>query len=306
MLSHRQGLTPALVRFVLPCLFLAATANDAPLPTYHTGASEVRISFFATDENNRTVDTVTKDDFAVVDGGLVIRDFRSLTRSNETVLDVVAVVDASESVAGRFRQARDGVLQLLSEESLAGNDSISVVSFSGLRPSLLCARDCRSAGAEQRLLEVKASGSTPLFDALAYAASLSANRQTPGARQILILFSDGNDTISMTSARQALEAIIASGALLYTVDLNEPGDLSGGSALLQAMAEASGGRSFSFHEGTVNVLQAALADLRASYVVTYPLPNRLGGLHSLRILPKHNLNLRFHCRGGYYYESSVR
>jgi len=305
MLSHRQGWSLALVASLFPCVFITGSANDAPVATYHTGASEVRVTFFATDQNNQLVDTVVKDDFAVVDGGMVIRDFRSLTRSNETALDVVAVVDTSESVAPRFHTAMNDVLQLVSERPLAGDDNISVLSFNGLRPLLLCTRDCRSPAAGQRLLAVKAAGPTPLFDALVYAANFSSGRRVPGVRQVLVLFSDGNDTISMTSAREALKAITASGALLYTVDLNESADASTGSIVLQRMADATGGRSFSVREGAVNVLQAALADLRASYVVTYPLPSHTAGFHSLRILPKHNLNLRFHCRSGYYYEDRI-
>jgi VWFA-related protein len=306
MLSHRQGWSFAVVPFVIPFVFLARAANDSPMATYHTNASEVRVAFFTTDENNHLVESVVKDDFAVVDGGMVIRNFRSLTRSNETALDVVAVVDASESVSPRFQTTMNDVLQLVSQKSLANDDNISVMTFSGLRPILLCARDCRSPSAGQRLRAVKASGPTPLFDALAYVADFISSRRAPGVRQVLILFSDGNDTISMISAHDALKAVVASGALLYAVDLNQSRDASNGSALLQRMAEATGGRSFSVQEGAVNVLQAALADLRASYVVTYPLPSRAAGFHSLRILPKHNLNLRFHCRSGYYYEESIR
>jgi len=311
MLSHRQGWSFVLIPFVIPFVFCAEGTNDTPTATYHTGASEVRVTFFATDQNNRLVETVGRDDFAVVDGGMVIRDFRSLTRSNETALDVVAVVDASESVVPRFQAAMNEVSQLVSQKSLAADDNISVVSFSGLRPVLLCSRDCRNPAAVQRLLAVKAAGPTPLFDALAYAANFSSSRRAPGVRQVLILFSDGNDTISLTSARDALTAVIASGALLYTVDLNRSDlsqsmDASSASSVLERMAEATGGRSFSVRESAANVLQAALADLRASYVVTYPLPSRAVGFHSLRILPKHNLNLRFHCRSGYYYDESIR
>lgn len=287
MLSHRQGQSSALVAFLFPCVFITGSANHTPMVTYHSDASEVRVTFFATDQNNQLVDTVVKDDFAVVDGGMVIRDFRSLTRSNETALDVVAVVDASESVAPRFHTAMNDVLQLVSQRPLATDDNISVVSFSDLRPVLLCTGDCRSPAAGQRLLAVKPAGPTPLFDALTYAANLSSSRRVPGVRQVLILFSDGNDTISMTSARDALKAITASGALLYTVDLNESTEASGGSIVLERMAEATGGRSFSAREGAVSALQAALADLRASYVVTYPLPSHEAGFHSLHILPKH-------------------
>jgi len=285
--------------------FVFAGSGDDLAATYRTTVSEVRIPLFATDEKNRPVDKIGKDDFAVVDNGMVVRDFRSLMRSDETALDVVAVVDASESVAPRFQATVNDVLQLVSQKQLATDDNVSVMSFGGLQPVVICARNCRNAAAEQRLLAVKAAGATPLFDALAYGAKFISDRQTPGVRPVLILFSDGDDTISKTSPRDALEAVIASGALLYTIDLNKPGDASNGSDALQQMAEATGGRYFSVGEGVVHVLEAALEDLRASYVVTYQLPSRAVGFHSLRILPKHNLNLRFHCRNGYYYETSI-
>jgi hypothetical protein len=105
--------------------------------------------------------------------------------------------------------------------------------------------------------------------------------------------------------RDAMHALIASGALLYAVDTNQPGENPRGSWALQGMAEATGGRYFSMQEGAANVLQAALEDLRASYVVTYNLPGSEAGFHSLRILPKHNLNLRFHCRNSYYYGTDI-
>jgi VWFA-related protein len=304
MLSHRQSWLSAAVLFVFPFALFAGRANDTSTIPYRIGAYEVRVTFFATDQSNRLVETVGKDDFAIVDSGTVVRNFRSLTRSNQTALDVVLLVDASESVAPRFQAAMHDALRLISQEPPASDDNISVVSFAGLQPVLVCTRDCRTVAAEHRLRAVKAAGVTPLFDALTYAANLVASGQTPGVRQVLILFSDGNDTISKASARDAVEAVMASDALLYTIDLNDPRHASEGSATLQQMAEATGGRSFSLHEGAVQVLQAALADLRASYLVTYQLPSRAVGFHSLRILPKHNLNLRFHCRSGYYYEKS--
>jgi hypothetical protein len=116
------------------------------------------------------------------------------------------------------------------------------------------------------------------------------------------LFSDGGDTISRTSAREALDAVISSGAVLYAVRLQPSTQTSNASDCLESMAEATGGRSFSLQSGAVNILERILADQRASYVVTYPLPSRVAGFHSLRILPQHNLNLRFHCRRGYNYE----
>ena len=295
----------ALLLLILPALVFAASANDPPAATYRTTVSEVRVTFFTTDENNHPVDTVRKDDFAVVDSSMVVREFRSLSRSDETRLDVVVVVDASESVAPRFQATMNEVLRLVFQRQVTTDDNISVVSFGGPQPAVICTRNCRNPAARGSLLAMKAAGATPLFDALAYGVELISRRRTPGVRPVLILFSDGNDTISKTSAQDALRSVIASGTLLYAVDMNKPGDASYGSAALQQMADATGGRYFSFREGAANVLQTALVDLRASYVVTYQAPTPAVGFHSLRILPKHNLNLRFHCRNGYYYGTDI-
>jgi VWFA-related protein len=129
---------------------------------------------------------------------------------------------------------------------------------------------------------------------------------------VLILFSDGDDTISKISAREALQTVVSAGALLYTIDLNAI-DSKGraknrddsGSQVLRQMAEATGGRYFCTREQATDALQSALEDLHASYVVTYELPSRAAGFHTLRILPKHNTNLQFHCRNGYFYGTGV-
>ena len=121
---------------------------------------------------------------------------------------------------------------------------------------------------------------------------------------MVILFSDGGDTISRISGSEALQSLIESGALLYAIDLNDSGR-SHGSAILRQMTEATGGQYFSSQHSAVTVLQSVFEDLRASWVVTYEVPDTTLGFHALRILPKHNSNMRFHCRGGYYYGSSV-
>jgi VWFA-related protein len=260
----------------------------------------VRVTFFATDENNRLVASIDRNDFAVVDGDKVIRDFRSLTRADETKLDVVVLVDASESVAPRFHSIAEQVQRLISRKH--SGDDLSIITFSGLRPAVLCAASCGGAPTENKVRSLSPTGATPLFDSLVFSARYVADRHTPGVRQVLILLSDGNDTISGSSARQALDAVIGTGALLYTINPNKTARDVKGSLALQEMAEATGGRSFSAQDDVAEVLEAALADLRASYVVTYPLPSRTAGFHSLRILPKHNLNLRFHCRRGYFYD----
>jgi Mg-chelatase subunit ChlD len=302
-LSQKQGWSFAVLLAIFPCIFFASTKNEAPSVTFRASTSEVRISFFATDEKNHLVQNLTQNDFAVVDSDTVIRDFRSLAHSNETALDIVLLVDTSESVAARLPGISEDVLRVASQASQSSGDTISVIAFSGLKPSVLCAADCGDTDIGPHFANFKPFGVTPLFDSLVFAADFMKGRMNPAKRQVLILFSDGNDTISQASGREALSAIVDSGAIVYTVDMNSPRQPTNGSTVLRQLAESAGGRCFSARSNPTAVLEAVIADLRSSYIVTYQLPSHAAGFHSLRILPKHNLNLRFHCRRGYFYEN---
>jgi VWFA-related protein len=336
------------VLFIFPSASFAQVLADdtdgsSALPAYRSTVSEVRVTFFATDENNHSLATLSKSDFAVVDNERVVRNFQSFTHSDETSLDVVALVDLSESVAPRSRVVMRDVLQLVAQEQSIPGDDISVLSFGGassgtlgdafaqasggLRPAVLCSSGCRTSGSIKKLSAVKSGGATPLFDALIFAADFISQRchlsGRHDVRSVLILFSDGYDTISLHSAREALQAVLDEGALIYSVDTGKPdiqssnqvssnqatSNQASGSMFLRRVSEATGGRYFPYspdpsrQDGTSAVLNAVLEDLRASYVVTYNPPTHEAGLHSLRLLPTHNLNLTFHSRNVYDYES---
>lgn len=304
MLSHRQGWSLFVLVLCFSCRAWSADPTDSSIEKYRTGTSEVRVTFFATDEKNRTVDRVTSDDFAVVDNDMVVRDFRSLAHADETSLNISLLVDTSESVAAQFDETRSGLLRLLAEQTGSTRDGLSLITFSGLHPTPLCSGDCRGFAARQKILALKPGGPTPLFDTLVYAARFISRHHMAGAREVLILFSDGNDTVSMASARGALDAVVATGAILYTIAPVPKRGAYPGNAALEQMGAATGGRSFFMQQDTVATIDRVLSDLRASYVVTYKLPTHLVGFHSLRILPKHNLGLQFHCRRGYFYDEA--
>ena len=98
----------------------------------------------------------------------------------------------------------------------------------------------------------------------------------------------------------AIEEAQRAEVIIYTISTNVSGTKSRGDKILEAMADATGGRYFTIGEGAVKVLGDVLEDLHAAYVVTYQLPSRDIGFHPVRILPTRNLNLRFRCRHGYY------
>jgi VWFA-related protein len=295
--------------FLLPIPFSVAQDRSAPRPeesqtlTYRSSVSEVRLVFFATDEHNRSVQNLQKDDFAIVDNERVIRDFTSFTRSTAIKLDVIVLLDSSGSVLPRFKQELKEIRQLLSNWNRSPDDDVSVLSFGGAETHPVCAGDCSHLTAD-RMASLPKGGATPLFDALSSATSLLSQRRKPDVWPVIILFSDGDDTISKVSFHDVLEKVMASGAQVYTIDVARGGRPSHGTATLQILANNSGGRYVELREGAVGIFDEVMNDLHAGLLVTYPLPESRSGFHSIRILPTHNLNLQFRCRRGYYHHAA--
>jgi len=277
--------------------------QDSLTPTYHSAASEVRLVFFATDERNHPVEELQRDDFAVIDDERVIRDFRSFTRSALIKLDVIVLLDSSESVLPQLEQEVSDVQQMISQWPWTPGDNVSVLSFAGLQTRCICAGNCRTAFTADRVAALPSGGATPLFDAVEIAADSLVRRSQPDVWPVIILFSDGDDTISKSTFHEALKKILASGAQVYAIDVSPPGRPSNGTATLHRMADYSGGRCLGIGEGAVRIFSQVIDDLHSARVVTYALPKSSADFHAIRILPTHNLNLQFRSRRGYYSQS---
>src|ERR1019366_8542767 len=76
---------------------------------------------------------------AVVDKDVIVRKFESFTRSDWTKLEIAILIDASESVTPRFRHEIADVLDLISQTAGILDENLSMFSFHGLEPALLCA-----------------------------------------------------------------------------------------------------------------------------------------------------------------------
>ena len=278
-----------------------AGAQESSNLTYHSSASEVRLVFFATDEHDRPVEVLQQDDFAVIDDETVIREFRSFTRSAPSQLDVTVLMDFSESVLPQLQQETTNVLHLIALWPWSPGDTLSVLSFNGTEAHVICAGTCRSLLTADQFGSLRLGGSTPLFDALEIATNALVQRSEPETWPVIILFSDGEDTISKASFQGALEKILAGGVQVYAIDIGRPGQLSSGTATLQRIADDSGGRYLRISEGAAKIFNDVIADLHSARVVAYVLPVSSSDFHSIRILPTRNLNLQFRSRRGYYH-----
>jgi Ca-activated chloride channel homolog len=287
-------------------LELCAPSETAQQFTHHSSSSEVRLVFFATDEQNRHIESIHRDDFAVLDNGWVIRNFRSFAHAGLIKLDVVVLVDASDSVRPRFHKEIDSVLNLISQWPWSPGDNVSVLSFRGMEPQLVCDGNCRTWFTSDHVDSLANVGATPLFDAVTLASGFLNGRRRPDVWPVMIVFSDGNDTISKASFTSALKKVMAGEEQIYAIDLGNATRPSQGTTILQRMAESSGGRFLPFSDGADRILSEVMDDLHSGLLVTYALPESASEFHSVRILPTHNLHLQFRCRRGYYRPFSDR
>jgi VWFA-related protein len=290
-----------------PILFVALAATAAELEeaySFKVDVHEVRLAFVATDQHNQDVPTLTPADIAVVDNGTVIRHFRSLSRDPQVNLEALVLIDASESLARRFSQEIAEAAQLIAEARWGPDDVLSVMSFGGLEPSFACVRDCRDLTPAAWVSQIRAKGQTPLYDAVALGVEFLSKNRDPKYRPVLIILSDGDDTISKHSFRDAVAAAMRAEIPIYTLDTGDPKIVASGGDVLREMAALTGGCSFTRAPGAPSALASVVEDLRNAYVLTYELPGRAEGVHTVTILPTTNSNLRLRSRRAYYYAST--
>jgi Ca-activated chloride channel family protein len=289
----------SLLAAIVLCSFPLDAADETGY-TIRTGVNEVRLAFAATDRQGHVIKTLRPSDVAVADNGSIIRHFRSFRPTSETPLDLVILLDASDSVASQLPSEVAEVQSFVERSTWGERDRVSILSFGGLRPQLLCARNCKAQGARLKLSNLRATGATPLYDALFEAAELLKESRDPEARRAMILFSDGVDTISMHSASDALRAAQNLQSAIYSVNSRSRKSAPDrGDAMLDFLAGSTGGLSFQPGQNVSEVLHKVLEDLQSGYVLTYELPRQSSGQHSVRILPVRDPRLQFRSRQAY-------
>ena len=160
--------------------------------------------------------------------------------------------------------------------------------------------------AAERLRAGRAGGLTPLFDSIVFASDYLSQHGDAHAQKVLIVFSDGADTVSRSSLRDSVDAALRAEVQVDCIDLNRSFASSPGATVLREVASATGGRYFPLPNGAAHAINVILEGFQASYTVSYRLPNRDYGFHTVQILPTHDLNLQFRSRSGYYYPDRIR
>jgi len=275
----------------------------APTPesaTFHTEVDEVQVTFTAEDASHRILEDVTAGDISVLDDGHPARAITSFRQSFDLPLRLVLAVDRSDSMQRGFSAQQHAAAMFLKHLIRPGTDSVLLVDFASQavfaqppadRPDLIFAN-----------LQTRDAGTlTALYDAL-FAAILRLNQpddQHP--RRAIVLLSDGEDNLSMHSLPEVFEAASRADIAIYSITAHTRRGQHPGDAVLQQLAEATGGQAFvlsSYTESAV-VLAQIEKQLRTEYTVAFRPTGGGCGFHRISIV-HHSPHVHIRARDRYY------
>lgn len=201
-------MTAARAAGLLLTLVAMSASLPAQEPSFRVTTDVVTVDVLAL-RGGEPIAGLTPADFEVTDNG-VPQSIASASIPGGA--HVIVALDTSASVEGetlvQLRAALDALLARLTSE-----DRLSLVTFGGRVRLRLRAAD--PAAARTASLEaIAASGGTALHDAMVLASALT---HADGRPAVMLVFTDGADTASWTSASGLLAALRAANVVVFPV-----------------------------------------------------------------------------------------
>jgi Ca-activated chloride channel family protein len=260
----------AIVAFVTSMVVIDAAQQERA--RFRAGVDLISLSVTVTDPNRRYVTDLDRDDFIVTENGVA----QPLTFFGKRgiPLALAILIDSSasmEAAMGRAQEAAAGFVRQLGAEDVA-----TIVDFDS-RVQIAQGFTGDHELLESAIRQTQAGGSTALHNAVYIALRELGKRMAlddPDAprRRAIVVLSDGEDTSSLVSFEELLDAASRSDAVIYTIGLGirDAVPVRGGQDgqfVLRRLAQQTGGRAF--FPADVKDLADVYADIRSELASQY-------------------------------------
>ncbi|HJU41590.1 MAG TPA: VWA domain-containing protein [Vicinamibacterales bacterium] len=213
MRLERMGLAVATV--VALGTSTAAQIVDARSKNFRAASELVTTAVTVRDAEGRLVTNLEQKDFIIEEDG-VVQPITQFTKERVPI-SLSLTLDISDSMRGqRFADAREALGHFL-DRLLAVEDEAALVGFNH-EARLYGAWTTERAGLRTRLLDIKPSGGTAMYDAIDVSVPLFDARQHP--RAAILLVSDGADTASDATPTQLKQKLNRSDIFLYAIGID--------------------------------------------------------------------------------------
>ena len=305
-LGSRGGLSRFFSCWAL--LALATLPLHAQEITLHKDVRLVNVFVNVTDQNGAIVGGLTSDDFTLAEDGRPQR-IAVFERQSELPLNLTLAIDTSGSVRKDMSEEADAARRF-AHALLRSQDQMSLMQFATEVREIVPFTN-KVSEIDRGLGKLRGDWATALYDAVSLASERLGGK--PG-RKVLVIVSDGDDTVKNTTYAQAVEQALRDEVMIYTIidvpiEASAGRDLGGEHALI-TLAEETGGKSYYVSDGGLDKAFARISDdLRTQYLLSYYPHNQEPGrsFHRIQVsIPRaapQAFNIRH--RTGYYADSSA-
>jgi len=294
-------------RFFLIIVFAACAcaAQEEPSTTLKIDVRLVSVFVTVTDRNGAPVSNLTQDNFRLAEDG---RDQKIAVFDKESALPLSIVLAVDTSLSTK----KDLPLELASARHFAHAilrpvDALSVYEFSEIVDEVVpFTPDLKTI--DRGIDRIRVGSATAMYDALYLGAKALDRRK---GRKVMVVITDGGDTVSKVDYRDAVRAAQQAEAIVYSiivvpVEASAGRDTGGEHALIQ-LSEDTGGKYY--YASSLPQLDSAFHqisdELRTQYLLAYYPSQRLSESPFRRIEVTVNgtpesADFRVRHRTGYY------
>ncbi len=252
--------------------------QELPVQTLHVETRLVNVALNVADATGAPVGGLGKDDFEIFEDGKP-QKIAVFEREATSPLSVVLAIDGSESILRNERLEKEAAKKFV-RALLRDQDEMDVMTFSDTVHEVVSFTNDKSR-IEAGLSSIEHGDATALYNAVYLASQrLAETSAANNRRRVLVLVTDGGDTVKGVRYAQALEQAQRAGVLVYSLIIvpieADAGRNTGGEHALMQFGMDTGGKYYYVNEA--KDLAPALAkvsdDLRTQYVLGYYAPQK--------------------------------
>jgi len=271
--------------------------------TIRKNVPEVRLQFTVADEHGRLISDISQTDIRILDDHVPVDHIKQFEKMSDLPLRVGLLLDVSDSMKRAMEQEKSVALAFLKRVVRPSTDRAFVMAFGDTVQIFQDPTD-EVANLIGAVKQAKGPGdSTDFFDAV-YSGCVSQWKatETGPVHRVMVVISDGEDT----GSRHVLDDVIAvaqrSEIQIYTLNIHLRKRYYRGDAVLQKLAEETGGRFFIANNAREadDIFSQLEQELRTQYYVSFRPQDELPGYHALQVEVQNPKKLMVHARHGYY------
>ena len=248
------------------------------VPTIKVETRLVNVALNVVDAKGSPVGGLEKDDFEVLEDGKA-QKIAIFEKETTTPLSIVLAIDTSESVLTSERLEKEAAKHFV-HALLREQDELDLMEFSDVVREMVPFTNQKKQ-IENGINDIQRGDATALYDAIYLASQrLAGTSGANGRRRVVVLITDGGDTVKGSKYVQALEQAQRAGAMVYSIIIvpiyADAGRNTGGEHALIQMSEDTGGKYYYVVDpkDLEPAFEHVSDDLRTQYLLGYYAPNR--------------------------------